>query len=344
MPPVFPEPVQIKPWKPVAKPSSRPIEPNPNLARYEQARREWKDSSPAYRHVNPKPETWIPRKIVETNYKIPTAEEKDKRRQEYLEIVEEIKDQIPPEYYWDAQEKYSRHPDPVSEGPDQTGRVDGYDPTMLTHPRFREKDHSRYHALPREKMFPEMEKFYKMREVHQVKESLDVPEDDGVDYGERMKEKVRKEREREVAEDKRVREEIFKGSHWIDWDTGKEGWIPDPSDQDDEQAILPSPTSKLHGQSNIGSVGLLAPSPSGRGDSENKPGTGFDIAPGIIGFAIGGSVVTILYGVWKLVVGHQRKSDGRSENEGEALMKEEIGEAIRKRKPLSREWRQEYSI
>jgi len=37
-------------------------------------------------------------------------------------------------------------------------------------------------ALPREKMDPEMEKLYKMREVHQVKECLDVPEANSVDY------------------------------------------------------------------------------------------------------------------------------------------------------------------
>src|SRR5271154_6880754 len=126
MPPVEPDPDKIQHWKPVPKPSSRPPKPNPDLARYEQAQKEWKDSSPAYRQVNPRPETWIPHKIGGTNYKIPTAEEKNQVRQEYLEIVEDIKDQIPPEYYWDAQEKYSKLPEPDREGPDASRMVDGY--------------------------------------------------------------------------------------------------------------------------------------------------------------------------------------------------------------------------
>jgi len=48
-----------------------------------------------------------------------------------------------------------------------------------------EKDHSKYHALPR-KMFPEEEKLYKLQEMQHVKESLDILEDIGVDYEERV--------------------------------------------------------------------------------------------------------------------------------------------------------------
>jgi len=342
MPPVVPEPDKIKPWEPVAKPSTRPKEPNRTLARYEQAQEEWKDSSPAYRHVNPRPETWIPGKILETNYKIPTSQETDKRRQEYLTIVEDIKDQIPPDYYWEAQERYSKPPEPDRRGPDQTGRVDGYDPTMLNHPWFREKDHTRYNALPREKMDPEMEKLYKMREVYQVKESLDVPEDNGVDYGERMLEKVRKEQEREISEDRRVREEVFTGTHWIDWETGKDGWIPDPSDsQEDGSEVLPSPTSNPHGDGKMLSHDPPAPDPSAPGDLGNTVGDRFNAIPGLISLAIGGSVAAILYAGWRLVKGINGKSDGLSNKEDESFIREEVGGAIWKRTPACREWREE---
>src|SRR5271170_5659207 len=293
MPPVKPEPDKIQPWEAVPKPSTRPPKPNPDLARYEQAQREWQDSPPAYRHVNPRPETWIPHKIVETHYRIPTAEEKDQVRQEYLEIVEEIKDQIPPEYYWDAQERYSRPPEPDREGPDRTGMVDGYGPGMTAHPRFREKDHTKYHALPREKMFPKMEELYKTQEVHQVKENLDVPEDDGVDYAERIWAKKRKQKEMDLEEERRLREEVFKGTHWIDWETGKEGWITDP-DKEDEHAILPSPTSKPQGSIDNHVNGPPVPVPSGRGGVRKKPDKGIEseAIPGIIAFAIGGTVIS----------------------------------------------------
>ena len=343
MPPVEPDPDKIQHWEPVPKPSSRPPKPNPDLARYEQARRDWKDSSPAYRHVNPRPETWIPHKIVETNYRIPTAEEKDQVRQEYLEIVEDIKDQIPPEYYWDAQERYSKAPDPDRAGPDGTGMVDGYEPGMMTHPRFREKDHTMYHALPREKMLPKMEKLYKTQEVHQVKENLDVLEDDGVDYAERMLAKKGKQREMDMEEERRVREEVFRGTHWIDWETGKDGWIPDPADQEEDHGILPSPTSKpqVSSENYLKTPPIPAPSgPCGLGKEADK-GNESNVIPGLIAFAIGGTLISALYGVWKLAVGIREKQRGITTTNNQYVIVRETGVKSQKRKSYLREWHKE---
>jgi len=340
MPPVVPEPDKIQPWEPVPKPSTRPPKPNPDLARYEQAQREWKDSSPAYRHVNPRPETWIPHKIVETNYRIPTAEEKNQVQQEYLEIVEEIKDQIPPEYYWDAQERYSKPPEPDREGLDASGMVDGYEPGMVAHPRFREKDHTRYHALPREKMFPKMEELYKTREVHQVKETLDVLEDDGVNYAERRREKTRKQRETDIEEERRLREDVFKGTHWIDWATGKEGWIPDPSDEEEEHAMLPSPTSKPQVSNDNHLKSPPVPAPSGGGGIGQKPDKGIEsnLIPGLMAFVVGGTVISALYGVWKLVIGIKEKQSGVTRKKSEYFIEKETGVKKQKRKLSVRSW------
>jgi len=343
MPPVEPDPDKIQRWEPVPKPSSRPPKPNSDLARYEQARTEWKDSSPAYRHVNPRPETWIPHRIVETNYRIPTAEEKDQVRQEYLEIVEEIKDQIPPEYYWDAQERYSKPPEPDREGPDGTGMVDGYDPGMMTHPRFREKDHTRYHALPREKMLPKMEKHYKTQEVHQVKENLDVLEDDGVDYAERMSAKKKRQRELDMEEERRVREEVFRGTHWVDWETGKNGWIPDPADQEGDHAIHPSPTSKpqVSSEECLKTPPIQAPSGPGGIGKESDKGNESNVIRGLIAFAIGGTVISALYGVWKLAAGMREKQREITRKNNQYVIVRETGVKKQKRKSYLREWHKE---
>jgi len=62
----------IRAWKPITihVPAPPRIEINPNLERYEEAKAEWKDSTPAYRHQNPRPETWIPKIMVDANYRL----------------------------------------------------------------------------------------------------------------------------------------------------------------------------------------------------------------------------------------------------------------------------------
>jgi hypothetical protein len=110
MPPIIRVPENVKPWKPIIVhvPAPPPSQLNPDLNRYYEAKKRWKDSTPLYRHKNPRPETWIPKSIIDTNYKIPTAEEILQDRQEYLAIVEEIKDRIPPEYYEHWHDYFSR--------------------------------------------------------------------------------------------------------------------------------------------------------------------------------------------------------------------------------------------
>jgi hypothetical protein len=87
-----------------------------------------------------------------------------------------------------------------NEGPDKTGEVGGYKPTFC-HPRFGEKDHSKYHSLPREKMLPEDEMLDKLQEKHQVKESFDVLEDDGLDYEERMWKTKRRAQQKQLEDE-----------------------------------------------------------------------------------------------------------------------------------------------
>lgn len=241
MAPVITVPINIKPWKSIAN----YVPPTPRgLDRYHKAKEKWKDSTPLYRHINPRPETWIPRPSIEINYKLPTAEDIKKGRQEYLAIVEEIKDRIPPEYYESWHDYYSRPITLNGEGPDRTGEIYGYSPNILTHPRFLEKSHVKYHALSEEKMFPEDEMLYKLQEVHQVKESLDIPEDDGVDCTERMWQRKRKEREIEFQAEKTLTEEKIRGAHWIDWDSINEEMIEVSKDDD----IVWSPTIASEGQ------------------------------------------------------------------------------------------------
>jgi hypothetical protein len=355
MPPIEPAPDKVKPWTPIhlPAPSSRP---DPALARFEQAQEEWRDSDPAYRHRNPRPETWIPHRILETDYRMPIAEEREEKNKEYLEIVEEIKDQIPEDYYWEAQEKYAKPVTPDRQGPDETGKVDGYHPTMFSDPRFLEKDHSKYHALPREKMLPDMEKLYKMQEVVQVKESLDVPEDDGVDYIERRVKAERHRREQELAEESRIREVVFKGTHWIDWETGAQGWISAPPSSDEvsledkQESTSPSPVTKPPNGGDVDMQGVQ-PSPiplNGRLSQKHSDA--------LIAFAVGGSVVTFAFGLWKLFTSirkgqkdkvrrHDEEYSGEVEDDDDVELEEnQVQEKQRgKRQLKERHWNKEIS-
>jgi hypothetical protein len=320
MPPILSLPENIKPWSPILKnvPAPPISQPNADLKKYREAKEEWKDSTPLYRHINPRPETWIPHRILETNYNIPSAEEKQKKRLEYLDIVEEIKDQIPPEYYEYWHDFYSRPVNFDNEGPDKTGGIGGYKPTMFSHPRFGEKDHSKYHALPRE-MFPEDEILYKLQETHQVKESLDVLEDDGLDYEERMWKAKRRAQEKQVEDEKTMREEVMRGTHWIDWDSDKEEtidlkgdaqqndlpWSPEASNR----LVKENPVSKIIPVSNIEQAALSS-EPLNTGIPQASGHTNSGLAMKAAGFAVGVSICGAVYGIWKLLSGAlgQRKS------------------------------------
>jgi hypothetical protein len=317
MPPILSLPENVKPWNPIIKnvPVPSISQPNADLKKYREAKEEWKDSTPLYRHINPRPETWIPHRILETNYNIPSAEEKQKNRLEYLDIVEEIKDQIPPEYYEYWHDFYSRPVNFDNEGPDKTGRIGGYKPTMFSHPRFGEKDHSKYHALPRE-MFPEDEKLYKLQETHQVKESLDVLEDDGLDYEERMWKAKRRAQEKQVEDEKTMREEVMRGTHWIDWDSDQEEtvdlkgdanrneppWSPEPSNRSPKG----KPASEITPIPNI-ELAALSSEPSNTDIPKVSEHTNSGLAVKVAGFAVGASVCGALYGIWKLLSGALRR-------------------------------------
>jgi hypothetical protein len=322
MPPISPLPQNTKPWSPINKNVAAPptSEANPDLKKYYEAKQEWKDSTPLYRHINPRPETWIPRKIVDTDYRIPTAAEKEKKRLEYLDIVEEIKDQIPPEYYKYWHDFYSRPVNFENEGPDRTGAVDGYKPTMFSHPRFFEKDHSKYHALPREKMFPEDESLYKLQETHKVKESLDVLEDDGMDYEERMWKAKREAQQKQIENEKTLREEVMRGTHWIDWDSDNEE-MSHPKDwsRHDRPRWNPERASRSMVADPIGpdfsehlshNVEPMLDAPQSPVQDIIKGGkkTGMALASKALGFVSGMALCGAVYGIWKLFGTKLRKS------------------------------------
>jgi hypothetical protein len=291
-------------------------QPNVDLKKYREAKEEWKDSTPLYRHINPRPETWIPHKILETNYNIPTAEEKQKKRLEYLDIVEEIKDQIPPEYYEHWHDFYSRPVNFDNEGPDKTGRIGGYKPTMFSHPMFGEKDHSKYHALPREKMFPEDEMLYNLQETHQVKESLDVLEDDGLDYEERMWKAKRRAQQKQLEDEKTMREEAMRGTQWIDWDNEKEETIdlkgdvkrnePPWSPETPNRLAKGNPVSDITPVQNI-KLAAQSSEPLNAGTPKVSEQTNSGLAVKVAGLAVGVSMCSAVYRIWKLLSGALRQ-------------------------------------
>lgn len=321
MPPILLVPENVKAWKPIIPhvPAPPPSQLNPDLHRYYKEKEKWKDSTPLYRHTNPRPETWIPKAIVDTNYKIPTAEEIRKERQEYLAIVEEIKDRIPPEYYERWHEYYSR-PVRLDGGPDKTGGIDGYYPNMMTHPRFMQKDHTNYNALPREKMFPENELLYKMQEVHQVKENLDIPEDNGVDYPERKWARQRMEQEKAIEEEKKMREEVMRGTHWIDWDSVNEELIDESNQPEDDAPIWSSTLANGVHQNKQWAANRGLPYPisdpfngaAAKTETRAKSvisakDTMSSLATNALGLAFGGIAFGSVYGLWKLFTALQAK-------------------------------------
>jgi hypothetical protein len=332
MPPVLYDPEKLKAWRPIypAVPAPPPPDAIPaDMRRYHDAQAKWKDSTPLYRHINPRPETWIPRVIVDTDYNIPTAQEKNERRIEYLSILEDIKDEIPPEYYEKWYNYYSR-PVQMDDGPDRTGGVEGYFPNMLTHPRFMEKDHSKYHALPRERMFPEAELLYKMQETHHVKANLDILDDDGMDYEERMREKRRTEWEMNQEDERIMREEVMRGTHWIDWDSDAEAMI-DPFGTDSEPAlksVVWSPTVDNHADESAQSVVALAdPLPEARGpaadiEPESSPPqrkTGVSPVEGNLGpialaVGLGAALASGGYALWKVLVNFKHRAQSKKGN------------------------------
>lgn len=322
MPPLISPPPNIRPWKPITihVPAPPTVETNPNLERYQEAKTEWKDSTPAYRHKNPRPETWIPKIIVDTNYKLPTAEEKESRRLEYQEILEDIKERIPPEYYEHFRQIYARPTNFEIEGPDSSGAVNGYKPGMLQHPRFMEKDHSKYHALPK-KMFPEADKMYKLQEAQHVKDSLDILEDNGMDYEERMWLAKQKAAQKRLEDEKIMREEVFRTTHWIDWDSDEDEMseaVDGPTSLQDLNLPESTATSSKEtprdmvgdeSHSSAKEVQQIATSPSNTATSVASKDLGPTIVNSVVGVAIGASLIGGLYGAWRLLSSYRKRSN-----------------------------------
>jgi hypothetical protein len=323
MPPFILPPPNIRPWKPIIAhvPAPPTAKTNPDLKRYEAAKAEWRGSTPAYRHRNPRPETWIPKTIVDTNYKLPTASEKENRRLEYQEILEEIKERIPPEYYEHFRQKYARPVNFDTEGPDPTGAINGYRPGMFHHPQFMEKDHSKYHALPR-KMFPEEEKLYKLQETQHVKESLDILEDNGLDYEERVWLAKQRAAQKKLEDEKFMREEVFRTTHWIDWNSDRDeiseaGENRAASDKPNSLEIKPStpkqstPGVPQHRKADVQEVDngeKLETVPDGAVSSTFTPGLGPILFNSALGVATGATLIGIIYGIWRLVKEHGKRA------------------------------------
>jgi hypothetical protein len=329
MPPLISPPPNIRPWRPIRVhvPAPPRAETNPNLERYEEAKAEWKDSTPAYRHKNPRPETWIPKTIVDTNYKLPIAEEKESRRLEYQEILEDIKDRIPPEYYEHFRQIYARPTNFGIEGPDPMAAVNGYKPGMFQHPRFMEKDHSKYHALPR-KMFPEAEKMYKLQETQHVKDSLDILEDNGLDYEERMWLAKQKAAQKRLEDEKVMREEVFRTTHWIDWDseeneTAESVEEPTSSDHPNPLESMPSaleaPVRVVEDESQpvVNARQQVAVVPSNLAPSIAKQDFRSTIVNSAGGVALGSSLIALFYGGWRMLASLRRRGKGNSRNKAQ---------------------------
>jgi hypothetical protein len=333
MPPLILPPPNIRPWKPIIAhvPAPPKAEANPDLKRYKEAKAEWKDSTPEYRHKNPRPETWIPKTIVDTDYKLPTVYEREHRRLEYQTILEEIKERIPPEYYEHFRQKYAKPHNFEAEGPDLTGAIDGYKPGMFQHPRFMEKDHSKYHALPR-KMFPEEEKLYKLQETDHVKDSLDILEDNGMDYEERMWLSKHKTAEKKVEDENVMREEVFRTTHWIDWNSDKDEMSEMGDEQLDSDGPSPAeirpvsreliPPDNIEGQTQspleaVNHGKSIATVPGTTITPITKTGLGPALVNSTMGLAFGASLIGAVYGLWKLFKGpgkHSRSTSDISEN------------------------------
>lgn len=345
MPPTIKVPENVKPWKPVIPHIPAPPPSHPDLNRYYEAKKQWKDSTPLYRHINPRPETWIPEAIMDINYKIPTAEEILHERQEYLAIVEEIKDRIPPEYYEHWHEYYSR-PVRLDGGADKTGGIDGYHPGMISHPRFMEKDHTKYNTLPRERMFPEEEVLYKMQEVHKVKESLDILEDNGLDYAERTWDKQRRVKEKEAEEEKKIREEVMRGTHWIDWDSVNEEMID--SDRTGDEKGFWSPMLQSQHLSEIVSDHVLVGNPSkiatvkSESKEESEIFVKHSLRANALGFALGASACGMGYGLWKLFTFFRNKRKTENLDEEDDLT-DVADVTLNVRRRSVREWNKESS-
>lgn len=334
-------------------PAPPKAEPNPDLKRYKEAKVKWKDSTPAYRHKNPRPETWIPRKIVDTNYHLPTAIEKENKRLAYQDALESIKDRIPPEYYNYYREKYAKPVNFDNEGPDRTGYVNGYKPGMFTHPRFMEKDHSKYHALPGGKMFPEEEKLYKLQETQHVKNGLDFLEDDGMDYEERMWVVKQKAEERRREDERYMREEVFRTTHWIDWDSdddeisevgNQSSDVKVPISFEMKQASTDQASPRINNDQSqsdvkeakeVEKIGAIA---SDTVTSDTNNGVGPAVVTIATGVAAGLTLAGAMYGIWRFGKGHTRQSRDRhkSGNEGSASVKKR---SLRNRMSTPRLWR-----
>jgi hypothetical protein len=169
-------------------------------------------------------------------------------------------------------------------------------------------------------MFPENELLYKMQEVHQIKENLDILEDNGVDYVELKWARHRKEQEKAMEEEKKMREEVMRGTHWIDWDSVNEELIDEHKQPGDDAPIwrptlgngvrqrkqtaanrgIPSPISDPP------NVAWAKPKTSTKSVISAKD-TMSSLATNALGFAFGGIVCGTIYGLWKLFTTLQPK-------------------------------------
>ena len=153
-----------------------------------------------------------------------------------------------------------------------------------------------------------------------------------MDYEERMWPAKQKAAQKRLGDEKIMREEVFRTTHWIDWDSDEDE-IPEAVDhptslQDlnlPERTTTPSkePSRDVVGDgshSTANEVQQIAVSPSNTATSVASKDLGPKIVNSAVGVGIGASLIGGLYGAWKLLTS-QRKRSSKGHSQKKALGK-----------------------
>jgi hypothetical protein len=172
----------------------------------------------------------------------------------------------------------------------------------------------------------------------------------GLDYTERTWKKQRLAKEKEIEQEKRMREEVMRGTHWIDLDSvneemiGSDGepvrnvtWNPTPplelvSEETVSTRILPA--------ANLGNIEDVVPATCGESGAsiQNRKS---NLGSNALGFALGASMCGVGYGLWKFLTAIQSKREEIVNDETEVA--EEADILLTRRKRSVREWNKDFS-